>query len=93
VPWLSGQGTVLGPGPDANPGGTAAPALTGRVLTLDRADGQIRVLLLENIHPDAAARLVKDGYQVETAARALDEDELIAAIGGVHLLGVRSRPG
>jgi D-3-phosphoglycerate dehydrogenase len=59
-------------------------------LTLDRDDGQIRVLLLENIHPGAAARLVKDGYQVETAARALDEDELIGVIGGVHLLGIRS---
>ena len=30
-----------------------------------------RVLLLENIHPDATARLVKDGYQVETAPKAL----------------------
>jgi D-3-phosphoglycerate dehydrogenase len=59
-------------------------------LTLDRADEQIRVLLLENIHPGAAARLTKDGFQVETAARALDENELIAAIGGVHLLGIRS---
>jgi D-3-phosphoglycerate dehydrogenase / 2-oxoglutarate reductase len=59
-------------------------------LTLDRADGQIRVLLLENIHPGAAARLGKDGYQVQTAARALDEEELISAIGGVHLLGIRS---
>jgi D-3-phosphoglycerate dehydrogenase len=51
---------------------------------------QLRALLLENIHPDAAARLSKDGYQVETASRALAEDELIAAIGGVHLLGIRS---
>ena len=59
-------------------------------MTLDREDGQIRVLLLENIHPDAAARLIKDGYQVETVARALEEDELIGAIGGVHLLGIRS---
>jgi D-3-phosphoglycerate dehydrogenase len=59
-------------------------------LTLDRADEQIRVLLLENIHPGAAARLTKDGFQVETAARVLDENELIAAIGGVHLLGIRS---
>ena len=59
-------------------------------MTLDREDGQIRVLLLENIHPGAAARLIKDGYQVETVARALEEDELIGAIGGVHLLGIRS---
>ncbi len=62
----------------------------GRVLTLDRKDGPARVLLLENTHPDATARLVKDGYQVETAAKALTEDELIAAIGSVHVLGIRS---
>jgi len=60
------------------------------VLTLDRAGGQIRVLLLENIHRAAAARLVKDGYQVETAARVLDEEQLIAAVRGVQLLGIRS---
>ncbi len=53
-------------------------------------DGQLHVLLLENIHPDATARLAKDGYHVETAARALDEDELIAAVGDVDLLGIRS---
>jgi len=59
-------------------------------LTLDRTDGQPAVLLLENIHPDATARLVKDGYQVQTATRALDEDELIAALAGVQVLGIRS---
>ncbi len=59
-------------------------------MILDRSAGQTRVLLLENIHPDAAARLAKDGYRVETRAAALDEDELIAAIGGVQLLGIRS---
>ncbi|HLX50920.1 MAG TPA: phosphoglycerate dehydrogenase [Streptosporangiaceae bacterium] len=52
--------------------------------------GPIRVLLLENIHPDAGARLVKDGFQVETRSGALGEDELISAVDGVHLLGIRS---
>ena len=60
------------------------------MFTLARTDGQVHVLLLENIHPDAVARLAKDGYQVETAPRALTEDELIAKIGGVQLLGIRS---
>ncbi len=59
-------------------------------MTLDHTDGPLRFLLLENIHPDAAARLVKDGYQVETAPKALTEDELTAAIGDVHVLGIRS---
>ena len=49
-----------------------------------------RALLLENIHPDASARLAKQGYQVDTLTRALGEDELIEAIGGVNLLGIRS---
>jgi D-3-phosphoglycerate dehydrogenase len=49
-----------------------------------------RVLLLENIHPDASARLAKEGYQVDTLPRAFGEDELIELIGDVSLLGVRS---
>jgi D-3-phosphoglycerate dehydrogenase len=49
-----------------------------------------RALLLENIHPDASARLVKAGYQVDTLPRALGEDELIEAIRDVSLLGIRS---
>jgi D-3-phosphoglycerate dehydrogenase len=49
-----------------------------------------RVLLLENIHPDASARLAKEGYQVQTLPRALGEDELVEAVRGVHLLGIRS---
>jgi D-3-phosphoglycerate dehydrogenase / 2-oxoglutarate reductase len=53
-------------------------------------DERLRVLLLENIHPDAVARLTKDGYHVETAPRAFTEDELVAALPGVHLLGIRS---
>jgi D-3-phosphoglycerate dehydrogenase len=49
-----------------------------------------RALLLENIHPDAVARLTKDGCQVDTAPKALTEDELVSAVRGVHLLGLRS---
>jgi D-3-phosphoglycerate dehydrogenase len=47
-------------------------------------------LLVENIHPDASARLAKEGFQVETLPRALGEDELIEALPGVSLLGIRS---
>jgi D-3-phosphoglycerate dehydrogenase / 2-oxoglutarate reductase len=58
------------------------------VLTLDRLN---RALLLENIHPDATARLTKAGYEVRTMPRALGEDELIGALRGVSLLGIRSQ--
>jgi D-3-phosphoglycerate dehydrogenase len=56
--------------------------------TLDDAD--VKVLLLENIHADGRDFLRGKGYQVETNAGALGEDELIEAIQGVHLLGIRS---
>lgn len=52
---------------------------------------RIRVLLLENIHPDAAAAFREEGYRVETVSGALDEDELIEKIKNVHVLGVRSK--
>ncbi|MGZ9099573.1 MAG: HAD-IB family phosphatase, partial [Brevundimonas sp.] len=52
---------------------------------------RIRILLLENIHPAAVARLDEAGYTVETLKGALDEDALIAALKGVHVLGVRSK--
>jgi D-3-phosphoglycerate dehydrogenase len=50
----------------------------------------IRALLVENIHPDASARLAKEGYEVSTRPGALGEDELIDALRGVQLLGIRS---
>jgi len=49
-----------------------------------------RALLLENIHPDATAKLAKAGYEVTTESRALDEDELIDAARGMSFLGIRS---
>ena len=50
-----------------------------------------RALLLENIHPDATARLSKAGFEVQTMTRALGEDELIQALQGISLLGIRSQ--
>jgi D-3-phosphoglycerate dehydrogenase len=58
------------------------------VLTLDTPK---RALLLENIHPDATARLTKAGYEVQTMSRALGEDELISSLPGFSLLGIRSQ--
>ena len=51
----------------------------------------LRVLLLEQIHPDAIEHLQSAGFDVTTASRAYDEDELVAAIGEVNLLGIRSK--
>ncbi|MNK30271.1 D-3-phosphoglycerate dehydrogenase [compost metagenome] len=52
---------------------------------------RVRMLLLENIHPAAVERLEEAGYTVETIKGALDEDDLIEAIKGVHVLGIRSK--
>ncbi len=52
---------------------------------------RIKVLLLENIHPDAARKLKEEGYQVEAHAAAMDEDELCERIKEVSVLGIRSK--
>jgi len=51
----------------------------------------LRVLLLEQIHPDAVELLQSQGFAVTSIDRALDEDELIEVIGDVQLLGIRSK--
>lgn len=53
-------------------------------------DSDVKVLLLESIHSDAESYLRDQGFQVETRSGALSEDELIEAIAGVHVLGIRS---
>lgn len=50
-----------------------------------------RVLLLENIHKSAVDALLARGFQVETAKGALKEDDLVRALPGVQLLGIRSK--
>ena len=50
-----------------------------------------KALLLENIHPDAAKSLRDHGFEVETMKGALSEDELIEALDGVDVVGVRSK--
>lgn len=54
-------------------------------------DGVIKALLLENIHPFGKESLEAIGVEVTTHSGALDEDELIGALQGVHLLGIRSK--
>ena len=56
----------------------------------DAPSAPLRALLLENIHHDARALLTEAGWEVETTAGALSEDELVARLDGVSLLGIRS---
>jgi len=55
-----------------------------------RPPQELRVLLLENVHPDATASLSKAGYQVEALDRALGEAELTERLAHVDVLGIRS---
>jgi D-3-phosphoglycerate dehydrogenase len=52
---------------------------------------RIRVLLLENIHLDAAARFRSETFQVEALPSSLSEEELCKKIETAHLLGIRSK--
>ena len=51
----------------------------------------VRALLLESLHPKAGEILADGGIKVSSRSGALDEDELIKALKGVELLGVRSK--
>lgn len=52
---------------------------------------KIKVLLLENVHPNGVKAFKSEGFQVELLKGALDEDELIEQIKGVSILGLRSK--
>ena len=53
---------------------------------------KIRFLLLEGIHPSAAAVLRAAGYtQIESLPGALSEEELKIKIADAHFVGIRSR--
>ncbi|MDP3965337.1 MAG: phosphoglycerate dehydrogenase [bacterium] len=52
---------------------------------------RLKVLLLENIHPDAVERFKKEGYGIETMAKSIGEDELCEKIKDVAVLGIRSK--
>jgi len=51
----------------------------------------LKALLLENLHPQARSILETAGFVVTTRTGALDEAELIEALDGVQLLGIRSK--
>jgi len=53
---------------------------------------KIKVLLLENISDAAVRELEMAGYaNIERVSGALSEDDLVKAVQGVHLLGIRSK--
>jgi D-3-phosphoglycerate dehydrogenase len=51
----------------------------------------VKALLLESVHPEAAIALRDAGVEVTAAKGALDEPQLVEALHGVDLLGIRSK--
>ena len=52
---------------------------------------QIKILLLENIHPLAQQAFQAEGFQIEALSVALSEKQLKEKIRDVHILGIRSK--
>jgi D-3-phosphoglycerate dehydrogenase len=52
---------------------------------------EIKILLLENIHPVAAEAFAAEGFQVETVKGAIPEAELVQRARDAHVLGIRSK--
>ena len=50
----------------------------------------MKVLLLENIHPSSVEVFRRAGFEVDLRSGSLSEDELLAELPGVSLLGIRS---
>ncbi|MBS43951.1 MAG: phosphoglycerate dehydrogenase [Nocardioides sp.] len=50
----------------------------------------MKALLLENIHTVATDNLERRGFEVEAHTASMGEDELVAALPGVTMLGIRS---
>lgn len=50
-----------------------------------------RILLLENPHASADETFARHGYEIVRFSGALDEDELIAQLADVDVLGIRSK--
>ncbi|ORZ06062.1 hypothetical protein BCR42DRAFT_427634 [Absidia repens] len=52
---------------------------------------EVKILLLENVNEAAVKAFRKEGYQVESHAKALVGDELIEKIRDAHVIGIRSK--
>jgi D-3-phosphoglycerate dehydrogenase len=51
----------------------------------------LRILLLENISPDAVKTFEANGWRVDHHVKAMNEDDLVQRIGQYHAIGIRSK--
>lgn len=52
---------------------------------------QIRIVLLEGIHPDARGQLEREGFRVEAADDARTDAAMVETIRDAHVMGIRSK--
>ena len=52
---------------------------------------RIKVVLLEGVHEAGAKMLEAEGFNVESSGKALEGKALAKAVGGAHVLGIRSK--
>src|SRR5690348_11298317 len=88
------------PSPSPWPGNLSQvpSAIGGMALVIYRAmdatsfpKSEIKILLLENIHPVAKQAFAAEGFQIEMVSSALPEAELCARVADAHVLGIRSK--
>ena len=51
----------------------------------------LKLLLLENISPEAVKVLQDQGWHVDLSSKAMSEDELLEKIHQYHAIGIRSK--
>lgn len=94
VPFGSPHTLSVSPSP-ATQFYSASPVLRQKISTSNQLkpfDTQdIKILLLENINSSGVKILQSQGYQVEALKSSLPEEELIAKIRNVHVIGIRSK--
>ena len=54
-------------------------------------NGDLRILLLENISADAVSAFQANGWRVDHHKKAMNEDDLVQQIGQYHAIGIRSK--
>ena len=54
-------------------------------------NGDLRILLLENISADAVKAFEANGWRVDHHTKSMNEDVLVQKIGQYHAIGIRSK--
>lgn len=68
---------------------TTTPAAAPQVTSFPK--DQIEIVLLEGVHDSASELLEAEGFRIRRETGSLEGDDLAAAIGDAHVVGIRSK--